>query len=164
VPCLRFVVQLFNKCGTYDQKCFFIISTSDHSIIIRDNFHRWHTFARIGTQSACSSVTLNQMPRKLFSVHCFSDAGKSNTYLFQFQFLEDRNVYSQKSFTAQIMSLHMSIITILQRKCNTYHRHHCHHRQRCLHHQKPYLKIQSELNISTWNNDTSAEDTDGKLS
>jgi hypothetical protein len=35
-----------------------------------------HTFARIGTQSACSSVTLNQMPRKLFTVHCFSDAEK----------------------------------------------------------------------------------------
>jgi hypothetical protein len=45
------------------------------------------TFARIGTQSACSSVTLNQIPRKFFSIHCFSDAVKVNINQFQFQVL-----------------------------------------------------------------------------
>jgi hypothetical protein len=46
------------------------------------------TSARTGIQSACSSATLNQIPRKPFTVHSFNDAGKLNTHKFQFLFLE----------------------------------------------------------------------------
>lgn len=56
-----------------------------HFIISNKNAHRLPTFARTGTQSACSNVTLNQIPRKLFSVHCFSDAVKVNINQFQLQ-------------------------------------------------------------------------------
>ena len=54
-----------------------------HFIIKKENAYRLPTFARIGTQSECSNVTLNQIPRKFFSVHCFSDTVKVNISWFQ---------------------------------------------------------------------------------
>jgi hypothetical protein len=78
----------FMLCGsTMDMPNMLLINlfVFNHFIIRNENSHRLPTFARIGTQSACSNVTLNQIPRKLFSVHCFSDAVKVNICQFQFQ-------------------------------------------------------------------------------
>ena len=56
-----------------------------HFIIKKENGHRLPTLARTGTQSAHSNVTLDQIPQKFFTFHCFSDAVKVNICQFQLQ-------------------------------------------------------------------------------